>query len=156
MEQRYPQSVPRAIYEGTYNQMRDGGFILDVGHGATCEEYHVEWTAETYEGIRDHVTREPLDAELVRKTRSDDIEYMERFKVYEVVPIEQCYRDMGRGTISTQWLDINKGESNRMQLRSTSDVREIKASQDRAGVVRCDVLSAIPPRETVRCCLAWR
>lgn len=81
--------------------MKDGGLVLNVGLGAMCEEEHIEWAAEDDEGIRDDVTRGPLNAELLRKARHGEIEYMERLKVYELVPVEQCYLDTGRRPMST-------------------------------------------------------
>lgn len=55
-----------------------GSSSTPVRTGASCEEEErIEWTTENYEGIRDDVTGEPLDAELARKAQLDDIEYME-------------------------------------------------------------------------------
>lgn len=58
------------------------------------------------------------------------------------------------GPISMRWLDINIGNSNRMELRSRFVVLETKASQNRAGVVRDDVFSATPPHEALRLLLS--
>lgn len=63
--------------------------------------------------------------------------------------------------VATRWLDISKGDSNRVELRSRFVAREIKANQDRARVVRGDVFSATPPHEPVHLLLSlamteWR
>lgn len=76
---------------------------------------------------------------------------LEHHLVYEVVPVEQCYRDTGRRPVSARWLDIKKGDSNRMELRSRFVAREIKSIQDRAGFARDDVFSALHCTEQFVC-----
>lgn len=108
----------------------------------------------TTRASRDDIPGEPLDTERVRKARLGEIEYMEHLRVYETVPVEQSYRDTGRRPIYKRWLDINKGDSNRMELRSRFVACEIKSSQDLARVVRGDVFSGTPPHEAVRLLLS--
>ena len=57
------------------------------------------------------------------------------------VPIEESYRETGKGPVSTKWLDTNKGDSVHLNIRSKSVAREIAHERDTA------MFAATPPLE---------
>ena len=75
---------------------------------------------------------------------------MDRLNVMMEVPIEQCWQETGAKPIGTRWVDINKGDDDRIAIRARFVAQELKSSQVRAGIARDDVFSATPPLEAIR------
>merc|ERR1712039_988538 len=67
--------------------------------------------------------------------------------VYEKVPREEAQRNNCK-TISTRWLDTNKGDSTVPNYRSRLVGREIKRDK------RLDLFAATPPLKTIKLLLA--
>ena len=78
--------------------------------GATCEEEEIHWDSETYEEIRDNITGQILDKELVAKARTEELELIEKPAVWKVVPTQECWNETGAKPIGVRWVDINKGD----------------------------------------------
>ena len=62
-------------------------------------------------------------------------------KVYEKVPIQQCWDETGKNPITVRWLDINKGDEDSPEYRSRLVAQEIKRDK------REDLFAATPPLE---------
>ena len=78
----------------------------------------------------------------------EDIKWYEKFKASEEVTDETCVMRTGRKPISCRWKDINKGEDERVEVRSRSVAREIKQKG-------ADSYSAgTPPLSLVRCVIS--
>ena len=76
-------------------------------HVNDCErEYNDEVTGVTF--LRDDVA----------KTRSEEMAWYEKFKAYEEVTDETCVSRTGRKPIFCRWPDINKGDNERVEVRS--------------------------------------
>ena len=60
----------------------------------------------------DDVPGESLYPELVRKARSEELDYVKAMGVYEVVPLAECMAETKRAPITTKWIDVNKGDTN--------------------------------------------
>ena len=58
----------------------------------------------------DDVSGSPLDPEKVYAARMEKIEFIRGMGLYDKVPIEECWRNTGKGPITTKWIDINKGD----------------------------------------------
>ena len=66
------------------------------------------------------------------------------------VPIEESYRETGKGPVSTKRLDTNKGDSAHPNIRSRFVAREIAHERDTAMV------AATPPLKANNCSTHWR
>ncbi len=118
--------------------------------GATCEEPDLTYEDEVYEEFRDNITGQVLDHDAVKKARAEELTLIDKLGVWVEVPEAQCYQSTGRAPISTRWVDINKGDDERVEIRSRLVARELKAQQQREGQTRDDVFSATPPHEGIR------
>ena len=58
-----------------------------------------------------------LDPELVREARRQEIDFVTKMKVYDKVPRSVAVR-AGKRVIGVRWIDINKGDSIRVNYRS--------------------------------------
>ena len=67
---------------------------------------------------RDRSTGLPLNPEMVKKARELEMQYMDELQVLEDSDRDTCMAETGRPPIPTDWVDIDKGESNRPNYRS--------------------------------------
>jgi hypothetical protein len=83
----------------------------------------------------------------VRAVRGEELEVIEKMKVWKIVPLETCWQETGKKPIGTKWVDVNKGDRDNMQIRSRLVAKELRAT---ATGPMDDVYSATPPYEAVR------
>ena len=88
-----------------------------------------------------------LKPELMRRARRDEIAYFKEMEVYEKVPIEECWKETGKGPIAARWVNINKGDEAHPNYRSRLVAKEFKTD------VRPDLYAATPPASACGC---WR
>ena len=62
----------------------------------------------------------------VAKARMEEMSWYDKFEAYEEVTEETCRMRTGRKPVSCRWRDINKGDNERMKVRSRLVAREIK------------------------------
>jgi hypothetical protein len=148
--QDYPPALVAAILKGLTAQLRVDGDLSELTVGVTCEEDAVTWDMEEYEEFRDNITGQVLDAKLVRAGREEELRYMDEMKVYEVVPESMCHEETKAKPIQVKWVDINKGDETRPEIRCRLVAKELKSAQTKAGIFRDDVFSATPPQEGVK------
>ena len=74
----------------------------------------------------DEVTGVTLLRDDVVRARMEEMKWYEKFQAYEEVTVETCVLRTGRKRISCRWRDINKGDSERVEVRSRLVAREIK------------------------------
>ena len=110
----------------------------------------MSWTADDYANIRDNVTGLRLDPAKVLAARTEELEFMDKLGVMTEVPLGQCWLETNAKPVGTKWVDINKGDDDRVEVRSRLVAMELKSQQVRAGISRDDVFSATPPLEAVR------
>ena len=60
------------------------------------------------------------------KARMEEITWYDKFQAFDEVPDETCVLRTGRKPISCRWRDINKGDSERVEVRNRLVAREIK------------------------------
>ena len=53
-----------------------------------------------------------MDVSQVKRARQDEIEYVHKMKLYDKVPIADCYAKTGKALITVRWIDIYKGTTN--------------------------------------------
>ena len=76
--------------------------------------------------IRDALTGQALDPELVRKARRAELDYFESKNVWFKKPREDAFRKMGKSPITVKWVDVNKGDTENPNYRSRLVAREIR------------------------------
>ena len=85
-----------------------------------------------------------LEPSRVKEARKEDIQFVRKRTVYDVVPWEQAQQRTGRPPIRTRWVDTNKGDTSAPNYRSRWVAQEFKTGTDHA------LYAATPPLETVR------
>ena len=63
------------------------------------------------------------------------------------VPIEQRWQEAHTRPIETKWIDINKGDGDRVEIRSRHVATQLKMHPVKVGILPDDVSSATPPLE---------
>ena len=76
--------------------------------------------------LTDEVTGVTLLRDDVAIARTDEMASYEKFKAFEEATDETCVSRTGHKPISCQWRDINKGDNDRVEVRSRLVAREIK------------------------------
>ena len=66
-----------------------------------------------------------LKPDEARRARAEEIKYVHDMRLFEQVPIDQCYARTGKAPMSTRWVDINKGDQDHPNYRSRFVARGI-------------------------------
>ena len=69
---------------------------------------------------------------------------MEDWGVWEVVPVERCWRVTGKGPLGGRWVDVNKGDTQRPNVRCRYVAKDIAFKKSD------DFFAAMPPLEVLR------
>jgi hypothetical protein len=101
------------------------------------EEVQVEW----YEDLK---TGEGLDPQMVKQARKEELEFMKKIGLFDLVPVEDCWKSTGKDPITTKWVDVNKGSMEKPDVRCRLVARDFKPKGE-AG--RADLFAAMPPLE---------
>jgi hypothetical protein len=96
----------------------------------------------------DENTGEKLPPELVAASRGEELEFMAGWQVWDEVPISECLQRTGKKPIGTRWIDVNKGDRIRPEVRSRLVAQEI------AHYRSDDFYAATPPLEALRMLLS--
>ena len=98
----------------------------------------------------DDVSGSVLNSKLVREARADEVRGVCHHKVFDKVPIAECYIETGQAPVSTKWVDINKGDASNPDYRSRWVGREFKGGDNH----RDDLYAATPPLEGKKALIA--
>eukprot|EP00959_Pyramimonas_sp_CCMP1952_P404673 8481003-Pyramimonas_sp.AAC.1 len=105
---------------------------------------------EEYEEFRDNISGQLLDAKIARLERQKELKYMNDMQVLKEVPESFCWEETKAKPIPVKWVDVNKGDDARPEIRCRLVAKELKSAQTKAGIFRDDVFSATPPQEGVK------
>jgi hypothetical protein len=130
--ERYPVKLVKEILKGMKEQLGIGKGLHSLDVGVAIEEPEVidenlEDTREFYDGIMG----EALDPELVDKGRMDEMGYMENLGVFVRVKTEECFEKTGRRPLPSGWVDTNKGDRNKPEIRCRLVAKETKRRRSR-------------------------
>ena len=144
----YPDRLVDAILKGIHKELEEAGRLMAVDEaGPTVEEQD---PAEEYmHEYWDEVTGEPLDPELVLQARHLEVDYMHKLRVYEEATEEECKAD-GCVPIPMRWIDINKGDSSQVVVRSRAVLQETKRRTTIRPNDFAATFAATPPLEGLR------
>ena len=84
-----------------------------------------------------------LDPKLVRKGRATEIDFFNGMKVYDRVPRSEQAQTGGK-MIGTKWIDVNKGDLDRPNIRCRLVGKEFRTTPDDA------LYASTPPLEALR------
>ena len=105
-----------------------------------------EILAETF---YDDLTGKELPAEGVKAARAEEVSVIRQMGVWEVIP-----RPANEKVIGTRWVDINKGDSAHLKLRSRLVAQELKRArgpqQPEDQSTWSDFFAAMPPLSSLR------
>ena len=156
--QIYPAELCQAVAEGIRSQkMVDqpnlcGMDLMDLGIGdnefGAVDYCHDPEDAAIWEAW-DDVTGKALKPDLVREARADEIGYVDKMRVYDVVSVGDCWRMTGRAPIRSRWVDISKGDDLKPRYRSRWVAQEIRLDKG-----QWELFPGTPPLEAVRFLLA--
>ena len=152
--QRCRQSHPKEFVAATImcmkDQLRTIGRLSSTTVGTSPKEELIEWTAEDFDNICDNITGKRWSPEAVQTARREELEFIETLAVLKEVPVEQRWLETNAKAIGTKWIDINKGDGDRVEIRSTLVAEELKVLQVKMGILHDDIFSATPPLEALR------
>ena len=144
-KRKAPENTEGMIEEIITQERED--FILSVQGKTkpTCDLEDDLWEEKFF----DENTGKQLPPEGVKQARLEEIETIKSMGVWEVIP-----RPLGEKTIGTRWIDINKGDSLRMKLRSRLVAQELKRKkgykEGEDQVAWTDFFAAMPPLSSLR------
>ena len=153
--QRYPQKLCRAVTRGIVNQAKMDAadlFALEVNElvelmkvdGTSDSMDQVEHDAEEWRSSWDDISGEKLDPKFAREARMEEIRGIHQMKVYRKVPITMCMDETGKRPIGTRWVDTNKGDRDKPNVRCRLVAQEINR-------FKCpELFAATPPMEFIR------
>lgn len=175
---RYPPQLCRAIILGAEAQARregrplpstvaarlDAGLAVLALGGELAEALEVEEglldsgvqheseALETYgrQVVRafDEYTGDELPPQLVREARAEEVAMMEEWAVWDVVEVAEAHRVTGKPPLKGRWVDTNKGDRARPDVRSRWCAKEL-------ALHRSDqFFAATPPLEALRLILS--
>ena len=151
--ERYPPRLVTAVLKALRNEMILAGCVCALEVGQTLEEEELVVSAAKggpYQEIFDRVTGQALDTEGVAKARAEEMEYMRQLKVFEYVTEEEARACTGRAPISVDWVDVNKGDDRRPELRSRLVAQETRRVSTLGPEDVAAVFAATPPLEALR------
>ena len=105
--------------------MEDDGDALETCQAFSASDKEINALQKSVI-IRDALTCQELDIDLVRKARRAELEYFESNNVWYKRPRAEAYQKMGKPPISVKWVDVNKGDTENPNYRSRLVAREIR------------------------------
>ena len=156
--ERYPPKLVAVILREIAKHVREsrgvGLHAVEVGVGPHVDETEHEArfddAADGGEEYYDQYTGLKLDPAGVRAARRDEMEFAERLEAFEPRPVEEAWEKMGRKPFGVRWIDCNKGDASRPELRSRMVVQETRRTSTIAIEDIAAVTSSTPPLEVVR------
>eukprot|EP00435_Cladocopium_sp_Y103_P033093 s1902_g8.t1 len=145
--QVYPKELCEAILRGLKNQLEKDHSISAIEEmvGGPAPDDAVEWDHQMSEFVDDS-SGQLLDAELVRKARQEELDWLRKENVYVRVSADQC---TGK-PLQLKWVDVNKGDHQSPKIRSRLVAKEIKRAKPLSEQLGgADTFAATPPIESV-------
>ena len=150
MAQKYPVALVEAILKGLKKELRANALISSTEEmisGPSPDDY-VDWEQQISEEdlVYDDASGALLDADLVKKGKQEELEWMRKERVYERIPM----KDVNGPLLKLKWVIVNKGDADHPKIRCRLVAKEVK----RAKPVECqlggsETFSSTPPIESI-------
>ena len=89
-----------------------------------------EWGIDDWTEYWDNVSGQPLDPAAVRAARIEEVEYIRGRKLYDTVPITECWERTGKKQIAGMWVDVNKGLAGNLEITCRLVARYFKSKHE--------------------------
>ena len=104
-----------------------------------------------HEKQKNRVTTEGHESpEAVQIARRVELEFMDKLAALKEGRVEQCWSETNAKPFGTKWIDISKGDGDRVEIRSRLVATDLKVRQGQMGVLPDDVFNATPPLDALR------
>ena len=143
-----PKQLCLSILRGLHEQLIGDKVMTLNGFGTVCEEtsYDDEIEDTVYFGkFVDNISGKPLSPKLVHAARMDEVRGIHEHKVWDIVPVSECFNKTGKPPIKGRWVDINKGDDINHNYRSKWVGQEFRVNDGRD-----DLFAATPPLEAIK------
>ena len=143
LEQNEVDRHGQFLIAGMDKDGKGDGDLMQKEAQTLIETYQIdeENIDEELETAWDDVSGAALDPSEVKRARAEEVAYIRKMKLYNKVPIEECYAKTGNGSFFVRWIDISKGDSLNPNYRSRLVAREISTCK------RDDLFAGTPPLE---------
>ena len=126
---------------------RESESIVCVGGLDTNDEEEV---GEYYDGgmssgYLDDRTGLELDENLTRQAEAEEMAFMQKIQLYDVVDTNECWTQTGKPPVTTKWVRVNRGTSAEPDVRCRLVARDFKPKGERD---RSEIFAAMPPLES--------
>ena len=142
---------PLTGHRGVCNFVRGAGGCArgsEAPHGLGSDSFALKFSTRADKYV-DDLTGLPLRPDLCIEARKQEIDYFKSKSVWELRPISEARRRMGRSPISVRWVETNKGDDDNPRVRSRLVAREIRTAGQNA------IFAPTPPLESLRMVLSW-
>ena len=141
--EKYPVALVNAVLRGLRTELNSKCELATLEAGSHVDEPNVWQThPEYYERIYDANSGTKLDAGLVAKRREAEMDFLQKdLGAWTYDEIENCVQETGKQPIPMTWVDINKGDDMRPNVRCRLCVQETKR---RSPMDIVDTFSATP------------
>ena len=156
--ERYPPRLVEAILRclSTHLRRKNGVPLnaMEVGIGPhvdnDVQDADFNETRLPSQKYYDQYTGLELDPVGTAAARQSEIDFAWKLKAFEPRPRSEAYQRMGRKPFGMRWIDCNKGDEQRPELRSRLVVQETRQTSTISVSDIAAVTSSTPPLEVVR------
>lgn len=120
--------------------------------GSPCTDFEVGDQSEgsnDYQDIRDSVSGDTLPAPLVEKAHQYVLDFMQDWKIGDLVPTSTARQRTGKMPIRGKWVNVNKQDEKNPLIRSRYVACEVNTYRDES------LYASTPPLEALRFLLSW-
>ena len=156
--QIYPPKLVSAILKGIKKELHNIGeldMLSELVAGPCPDDTSNEQTEEFFDPDQmasgeyyDAITGIKLDPVQVLKAREEEMQWVRKQELWDVVDETLCWQETNRPPISLKWVDRNKGDQSHPNYRSRIVVREVKKASK--PLAEFESFSAMPPLEALK------
>ena len=148
------RDIDMALMEGLRENLLEVGYLDEFGAGGPTVEEKApedEWRDEFY----DEISGALLKPEDVKRAREEEVSIAHKLKVYREATEEEMVAD-GCKPIPIRWIDINKGDADKVFVRSRMVAQETRNRSDlgTGPESMSATFAATPPLEAMRVLLS--
>jgi len=151
--ERYPLALIWALLKGMREDLVERRISGSMEAGLHVDEPEA---VEGYAGVEevtdvvDRISGASLKGALVAKARQEEMDYMRKLKVFKHEPVSACWAITGAAPLPVDWVDVNKGDDKKVEIRSSLVVQETKRKTTIAPDDIAATFAATPPIEALR------
>ena len=157
---RYPPKLVAAILKELKEHLMEDGVLSAMEARASgpnpSQDNWVEWSEETWEDVArffDNVSGEVLPTDKVLEARAEELRWCRDIGLYTKV-LRQVSTNRGIRPVPTGWVDVNKGDKEKYNVRSRLVGKELK-KKTKEALLAHELFSPMPPWEMVKVLLGF-